>query len=203
MSENQVKPQSYSASSSIETDQNSYPFVLWSGILSPHHRKRLGIAIWVFMWCLRRTTVEDNGMGRVLGGSRIKTERIARELGVSARSVHTDLERLKTHDYIKIRRVPYGLVITVLKSKRWLKSKRSEESCRSEIGKILPISNGTSEGSCLSRSEGSFRNNIEKAVRVNREKRENSGSASPHRKSARKPEGPEKNNGHFSEDLYA
>ena len=84
----------------------------------------MGVAIWVYLWCVRRITREEKGVGFVLGGSRIKEERIARELGVSKRTVGADLGRLRRFGYVQIRRIPHGLVITVLKSKRGFEDKR-------------------------------------------------------------------------------
>jgi hypothetical protein len=137
--------------------------------------------VWVYLWCLRRTTGEENGVGFVLGGRRIKIERIARELGVTNRTVGADLRRLQKLGYLQIRRIPYGLVIAVLKSKRGFEGKRSEEGFRSQTRRKFPISS--------ERSEESFREDRkesseikERTVGVNKEKRVSSGSASPHRK---------------------
>lgn len=187
MPEKNFNPQSQSASSPIEAStEESFPFYVWSGLLTPPHRKRMGIAIWVYEWCLRRTTYEKDGLGFVLGGSRIKVERIARELGVSERSVKTDLARLRKYGYLQIKRIPYGLVITVSRSKRWLGSKRSAESCLSEKYRNLPISPKRSAESCTAEVQDPALIK-EKAARVRSKKRESSGSASPHRKSAPTP----------------
>jgi len=183
MSEKNSNPQSTPKS----IPEQSFPFYVWSGLLAPEHRKRMGSAIWVYLWCLRRTTREKDGLGLVLGGSRIKQSRIARELGVTERTIGTDLARLRKHGYLQIRRIPYGLVITVFKSKR--KLKRSEENFRSQIGRNLPNTDERSEETFRSRSEGIFRNNIEEAVKSKQKKRENSGSASPHRGGAHAREG--------------
>jgi len=187
MSQNQDKSHEHSASSLIGCDEKSYPFYLWSGILTPKHRKQMGSAIWVFLWCLRRTTTEENGIGKVLGSTRIKLERIAYELGVCERGVQKDLAKLKRHGYVQIRRIPYGLVITVPKSKRGFNAKRKEQTFLSEKGTNVPISSERKEQTFRSGSEGSFRYNREKAVGVNKEKRGNSGSASPHRKASPNP----------------
>ena len=184
MPEKNFNAQSKSASSPIEvTSQESFPFYVWSGLLTPQHRKLMGIAIWVYEWCLRRITCEKDGLGFVLGGSRIKVERIARELGVSERSVKTDLARLRTYGYLQIKRIPYGLVITVLRSKRGLKGKRSAGTCISEKCSILPISSERSAETCTAEVQDPALIK-EEAVRVNSKKRGSSGSASPHRKSA-------------------
>jgi hypothetical protein len=189
MPEKNFNLQSKSASSVIDNsaESASYPFYVWSGLLTPQHRKQMGIAIWVYEWCLRRITHEKDGLGFVLGGSRIKVGRIARELGVSERSVKTDLARLRTYGYLQIKRIPYGLVITVLRSKRGLNGKRSAGSCLSEKDRNLPISSERSAETCTAEVQEPALIK-EEAVGVSSKKRESSDSASPHRKSAPKSE---------------
>lgn len=183
-------------------DLESYPITIWSGLLTPCHRARIGIAIWVFWWCIRRTTYEKDGVGYVLGGSRVKVARLADELGISERSVRSDLARLRQGGYIEVRRVPYGLVITVLRSKRWVLSKREATSFPSEKGRNLPISGERRAESCP--ADGQDPAHIkENAVREYKKKRESSGSASPHRSSHTPKKGslkPESN--HYPETLY-
>jgi len=187
MPEKNCNPQSTSASSPIEANRGeSFPFYVWSGLLTPQHRKQMGIAIWVYEWCLRRTTHEKDGLGFVLGGSRIKVGRIARELGVSERSVKTDLARLRKCGYLQIKRIPYGLIITVSRSKRRLGSKRSAGTCLSEKCRNLPISPERSAETCTAEVQEPALIK-EEAVGVSSEKRGSSGSASPHRKSAPAP----------------
>ena len=171
-------------SSAIDhSKEASHPFYVWSGLLTPYHRSKIGSAIWVYLWCLRRVTAEHGGLGFVLGGSRIKIERIAEELGISSRSIGADLARLKQGGYLQVRRIPYGLIITVLKSKRGFDKKRSEENFRSEIGRNLPISPERSEENF--RADRKKTSDIkEKAVRVSKQKRVSSGEASPHRKNS-------------------
>jgi len=187
MPEKNFSPQSASASSPIEaTREDSFPFYVWSGLLTPQHRKQMGIAIWVYEWCLRRTTREKDGFGFVLGGTRIKVERIAQELGVSERTVKSDLARLRKYGYLQIRHIPYGLIITVARSKRGLKGKRSAVTCPPEKCRNLPTSSERSAGTCLVGVQDPALIK-EEAVGVSSKKRESSGSASPHRKSAPAP----------------
>ena len=124
----------------LTTERNLTHFTSCPDDFTPYHRSKIGSAIWVRLGCLRRVTAEHGGLGFVLGGSRIKIERIAEELGISSRSIGADLARLKQGGYLQVRRIPYGLIITVLKSKRGFDKKRSEENFRSEIGRNLPIS---------------------------------------------------------------
>ena len=200
MPKKNFKQQSEPASSPIEADnQKSFPFVVWSGLLTPEHRKQIGISVWVYLWCVRRVTCEEGDLGFVLGGSRIKVIRIAQELGVSERSVKADLARLRRCGYLHIRRIPYGLVITVSRSKRKLTRKRSATSCPSEIGRNQPIFIDRSAETCTAEVQDPAPIK-EEAVGVSSKKRVSSSSASPHRGSP-KPEGrSEKSN--YSEVPY-
>ena len=96
----------------------SYPFRVWSGLLTPDHVRRISFAVWTFLWMIRRTTTERSGEGLVLGGTPVKCERIAQELGFSLATVTRDLRRLRDYGYIRTARRRRGLQLTVFKSKR-------------------------------------------------------------------------------------
>src|ERR1700690_4304304 len=71
----------------------SYPIPVWNGILE--HRKKIGPALWEFLWCLDKITVEDeNDVGWLLGKTPIKVERIARDLKENERTVRRNIESL-------------------------------------------------------------------------------------------------------------
>lgn len=207
MPEKNCSQKNRSASSPIEANtQKSFPFYVWSGLLTPQHRKRMGISVWVYLWCLRRITYEKDGLGFVLGGSRIKVERIAKELGMVERSIKSDLARLRKHEYLQIKRIPYGLIITVSRSKRGLGRKRSAETCLSENSekcRNLPISSERSAETCTAEVQDPALIK-EEAVGVSSKRRGSSGSASPHRRSAPAPNRESsKSKSSFSEVIYA
>ena len=141
----------------------SYPFPTYSGLLEPKHYKRIGSAIWLFLWCISSTTkeVERDGVtwGIVLGNKPVKITELAERFGVSEKTIRNWIEILEKHDYLRITRSSHGLIFTVKNSKKF--KNRSEENYRSEksdrknitdqdgeIGKILPI-----------RSEENYRSN--------------------------------------------
>src|SRR5258706_10564380 len=93
--------------------KESRPIPVWNGILEARHRKGIGPAIWVYLWCLDRITIEVNGVGWLLGRAPIKIERIAEELEEDYRSIRRCLERLDKHGYITRIRTPYGFTIGV------------------------------------------------------------------------------------------
>ena len=94
----------------------SRPIPVWNGILE--HQSKMGMAIWLYLWCLDRITNEQDGLGYVLGGAPVKLKRIADELGRSKRSLNRDLKILRSR-YLRLRWTPYGYVILVLNSRKF------------------------------------------------------------------------------------
>lgn len=121
--------------------RQSYPIVLWSGLLE--HRDRMGSAIWEFVWCLDRITREENGVGFVNGGAPVRAKQIARDFKtrggktVDEDTVRVNLKRLKRKGYLRLRRTPYGQVIEVMKSLKfgiWAPCKRTTKKPDSLAG---------------------------------------------------------------------
>jgi hypothetical protein len=90
-----------------------------NNLLEPKHREAMGESVWFYMWLLdKMTSVDENGIGKVLGGRPIKLEEVIEDLGVSQRTYSRYCSRLKRGGYIKTRRTPYGMVIFVNKAKK-------------------------------------------------------------------------------------
>ena len=88
-----------------------------NGLLSNGHRKRIGSAIWEFMWLIDKITkIDDKGMGWVLGGKPINLKDIVD--GVDEDTISRNLDKLEKEGYIKKIRTPYGLSIRVMKAKK-------------------------------------------------------------------------------------
>ncbi|CAI6074984.1 hypothetical protein PAECIP112173_02353 [Paenibacillus sp. JJ-100] len=118
--------------------EGSYPFPIYSGILEPDHYKKIGNAIWLFLWCISSTTkeIEEEGTvwGVVLGGKPMKLSEIAEYFGVNDKTVSRWLNDLETNKYIELTRAPRGLILKVRNSKkRSDKSVRSVESERTKV----------------------------------------------------------------------
>jgi DNA-binding transcriptional ArsR family regulator len=120
-----------------ERPKKSWPIPVYSGLLQNGHKKKMGEAIWEFLWCIDKTTVEENGVGWVLGKKPVTIEEIAKDLEESWRSVQRHLETLKNHRYIIVIRVSKGIVIGVLKSKKWSGNKGNISSEEREILNFL------------------------------------------------------------------
>jgi hypothetical protein len=97
-------------------EQPSHPLPVWNGILE--HLPKMGMCLWLYLWCLDKITREEDGVGHVLGGAPVKIERIAGELGRSQRALRRDFSKLRSR-YLRLRWTPYGYVIAVLNSQKF------------------------------------------------------------------------------------
>jgi IclR helix-turn-helix domain len=95
-----------------------------SGLLA--HCQKIGIAVWVFLWMIDRTTKEvittdGYSEGLVYGGKPVRARDIAQDLGMATRTVHAHLEVLIQTGYL--RRINYGDGLpsgyAVARSKKW------------------------------------------------------------------------------------
>ncbi|KZS45730.1 hypothetical protein AWU65_07290 [Paenibacillus glucanolyticus] len=113
--------------------EGSYPFPIYSGLLEPEHYKKIGSAIWLFLWCVSSTTAEKDEEGTlwgiVLGNKPMKLSEISERFGVNDKTVSRWLDTLEIHQYIRVTRAPRGLILWVRNSKkRTDKNVRSPES---------------------------------------------------------------------------
>lgn len=135
---------------------DSFPFPMFSGLLEPEHYKKIGNALWLFAWCINSTTSEQEREGTVWGlvfdGRPIKASELQERFDVTDRTVRTWIKTLEQHDYIRVTRAPYGMIILVRNSKRGLK--RSERNFRS-----LPADRKETSDLSPERPEEIFRSN--------------------------------------------
>lgn len=115
-----------------ETD--SYPFTMYSGLLEPEHYKKIGNAIWLFLWFVSTTTSEKTEEGSVrgivLGGRPIALPELAERFGIDAKTISRWVKSLETNGYIQTKRAPRGIIFTVQNSKKF--RKRSDKNVPSE-----------------------------------------------------------------------
>lgn len=106
-----------------EPQLRTFPLTFSSGLFTAKHRKRMGMAIWIFGYLVDRITKEEEYKGRwvgiVSGGAPVKATDIAKHLDLDEGTVRSQLERLENKGYIRRRRTPRGYVIEVLNSKKW------------------------------------------------------------------------------------
>jgi len=86
-------------------------------LLEKKHIESMGIAVWMYMWCIdKMTSISEDGIGKVLGGKPIRFKEIGDELGISIRTYQRWSAVLSEHGYINTLRTPYGVVISVNKA---------------------------------------------------------------------------------------
>lgn len=104
-----------------------------NGLLKDGHRKRMGEAVWEFMWCLDRITkIDDDGIGWVYGGKPINLKEISEDMEVHEVTVSRNLNKLKKDEYILVKRTGAGLIIGVNRAK-----KRFNNNVKSDLTKTL------------------------------------------------------------------
>jgi hypothetical protein len=105
--------------------KRNFWFPVWRGI--HRHAAKLGDAASLFLWYIDRTTKEAviNGdrIGFVLGGSPVTDAKVAAELGLPIKTLARMRKRLVAGGYIAARRTPFGYVIHVRKSKKFVRVK--------------------------------------------------------------------------------
>lgn len=97
-------------------NQKMYYITVSNGLLDGKHQKKMGSAVWQYMWCLDKITkIDDEGFGWVLGGKPIKLEEVK---GVSRDTVSRNLNKLEKTGYLNLIHTPYGISIRVAKAQK-------------------------------------------------------------------------------------
>ena len=108
---------SVASSGKERRNEKTYRIQVSTGIFE--HCPDMLDSVWLFLWYIDRTTEESNGEGRVLGGMPIVDPRPASELRMPVKTIRRWRLHLEEKGYVRVRRTPYGHVITLLKSKKW------------------------------------------------------------------------------------
>lgn len=110
-----------------------------NNLLDAKHRQAIGLAVWEFMWCLdKMTSVDENGVGLVLGGKPIKWEEIGKEFGIDRSVVGRNMNNLQKHGYLILKRTPFGHIIKVNKAKKRFGGEVMGKKCTSD-GQVMPV----------------------------------------------------------------
>ncbi len=98
-------------------DMKGFGIYVKNDLLDPKHIKGMGAAVWLYMWCIdKMTSIDEDGIGKILGGKPIKFEEVGDELGISIRTYRRWISILEKHEYINTKVAPYGLIVTVNKA---------------------------------------------------------------------------------------
>jgi hypothetical protein len=110
-----------------------------NNLLEPKHVENMGESIWLYLWLLdKMTSVNENGIGKVLGGQPVSAGMLQDELGLSERTYRRWVDKLRSTGYIRTLRTPYGLVITVSKAEKIFSKKRAATSGTSKVKEERP-----------------------------------------------------------------
>jgi hypothetical protein len=93
-------------------------FYVSEGLLTAEHLKRIDNSLWEFLWLISHETREG---GKVLNGSPITIDRIAKDLGFGIRTVKRHLAHLVEQGYILRSRKTSGDIYSyrIANSKKW------------------------------------------------------------------------------------
>lgn len=127
----------------LGTYMNDFYITVNNGLLK--HKKRMGSAVWEFMWLLDKiTSVSEDGVGLVLGGRPIKLEEIANDLEITRVNVSIALNKLEKEGYIQTLRTAYGTIIKIYKAKKVFNQKRElSKTITPELSKSINPVNKT------------------------------------------------------------
>jgi hypothetical protein len=91
-----------------------------SGLLRDPHVRRIGSSLALFLKLEDMVTSGKGTDGLVFGGQPVTDERLARTLGIHAKTAGKQRRNLQAGGYIECIRSPIGYRITVRKSKKWV-----------------------------------------------------------------------------------
>jgi len=111
------------------------------------HWRRIGEAIWLFLFYIDRTTREFTGadgirVGAVYGGKPCLDSHVASAFGCSKWTIRNWRSRLAKFAYIRQRRTPAGYTIEVMKSKKWRERDLDSELNKGTVQSCIPFQVG-------------------------------------------------------------
>ena len=89
-------------STSVESNGTAYFVPMPLDLIDPGAISRMGMAVWLYLWCVNRSTREEDGVGWIYGGKAINYEKIASDLGQPIRTLKRWMKKLKDGDYITV-----------------------------------------------------------------------------------------------------
>lgn len=88
-----------------------------NNLLEPKHIENMDVAVWLYMWLVDKiTSIDENGIGRVLGGRPVKFNEVKDELGISQNTYTRWIDKLLSYPYIEVKYAPYGIIFSVYKA---------------------------------------------------------------------------------------
>lgn len=111
-----------------------------NNLLEPKHIEAMGASVWMYMWLLdKMTSVNENGIGKTLGGQPITFDMVEAELGISVRTYRRWVDQLRDAGYVQTLRTPYGLVITVNKAEKPFKKRSAKSGASKKLNDVPEV----------------------------------------------------------------
>jgi hypothetical protein len=108
-----------------------------NNLLDGKHIEAMGASVWLYMWLLdKMTSVNENGVGKVLGGQPITFDMIQAELGISIRTYRRWVDQLRDAGYINTLRTPYGLQTTINKAEKPFKNRSAKNGTSKKLSDV-------------------------------------------------------------------
>lgn len=111
-----------------------------NNLLEKKHVAGMGQAVWLYMWLIdKMTSIDEEGIGKVLGGKPVKYEDVEAELGISQDTYTRWIDKLVKHPYIEAIRTPYGISYRVYKAYKHFgkRVRKNAESNSAETRNLL------------------------------------------------------------------
>lgn len=101
-----------------------------NNLLEPKHVEKFGAnPLFLYLWLLdKMTSVNENGVGKVLGNKPVNYLDVKVDLGIDDRTYRRWVKKLREEGYINTVRAPHGLIITVNKAEKIFGKKRTDKS---------------------------------------------------------------------------
>lgn len=108
-----------------------------NNLLDGKHIEAMGASVWLYMWLLdKMTSVNENGVGKVLGGQPVTFDMIEAELGISIRTYRRWIDQLRDAGYINTLRTPYGLQTTINKAEKPFKKRSAKNGTSKKLSDV-------------------------------------------------------------------
>lgn len=114
---------------------SNFYITIANGLLESKHVNSMGDAVWLYMWFVDKTTsINENGIGKVLGAKPLTHEEVATDLGIPVKTYRRWVGTLRDAGYINTVRTPHGLIVTLNKAKKSFKrSAKTEHQKKSDV----------------------------------------------------------------------
>jgi hypothetical protein len=93
-------------------------------LLDARHYERMGSALWLYSWLILRQTHQTGAIGWVLGGAPVSHREIEEETGFNRRTIEAWFRKLRRAGYIETTAAPTGVVVRIMKAKKFAQTPR-------------------------------------------------------------------------------